>query len=70
MRASTPEWDGTTVEVKIHAADGYVADGPVVIAVPDRRREPGEGGSYSWVEDHLARLDGKETRAEYYAWLG
>jgi hypothetical protein len=28
-----------------------------------------EGRRYSWVEDHLARLDGKEARAEYYAWL-
>ena len=28
-----------------------------------------EGRRYSWVEDHLARLDGKEARGEYYAWL-
>jgi hypothetical protein len=28
-----------------------------------------EGRRYSWVEDHLARLDGKEARAQYYAWL-
>ncbi len=25
---------------------------------------------YSWLEDYLARLDGKEARGEYYAWLG
>ena len=24
---------------------------------------------YSWLEDYLARLDGKEARGEYYAWL-
>jgi hypothetical protein len=25
---------------------------------------------YSWLEDHLARLEGKEARSEYYARLG
>jgi hypothetical protein len=24
---------------------------------------------YSWIEDYLARLDGKEARRECYAWL-
>lgn len=26
-------------------------------------------GGYSWLEDYLVRLDGKEARGEYYAWL-
>lgn len=24
---------------------------------------------YSWLEDYLVRLDGKEARREYYLWL-
>jgi hypothetical protein len=36
---------------------------------PARSRGPEEGRRYSWVEDHLPRLDGKEARGEYYAWL-
>jgi hypothetical protein len=37
-----------------------------------RRREsraPRDGLRYSWLEDYLARLEGKEARGEYYAWL-
>jgi hypothetical protein len=30
-------------------------------------RPPGRGRRYSWLEDYLVRLDGKETRREYYA---
>ncbi len=28
-----------------------------------------DAGPYSWLEDHLLRLDGKEARSEYYARL-
>lgn len=28
-----------------------------------------EDHRYSWLEDHLARLEGKEARGEYYARL-
>lgn len=30
-------------------------------------RDPQPHGSYSWLEDYLVRLDGKEAREEYYA---
>jgi hypothetical protein len=40
----------------------------VIEATRAGRRETEEARSYSWIEDHLARLDGKEARAEYYAW--
>ncbi|MDQ3286288.1 MAG: hypothetical protein M3P92_11440 [Actinomycetota bacterium] len=42
---------------------GYSSSG-----VRDRRRSRGEF-HYSWLEDYLARLDGKEARREYYARL-
>jgi hypothetical protein len=35
------------------------------------QQEPNVGRAdhhYSWLEDYLARLDGKEARDEYYAW--
>jgi len=36
---------------------------------PQGSRGPEEGHSYSWVEDYLAWLEGKEARSEYYALL-
>lgn len=36
--------------------------------IRDRRRSRGNL-RYSWLEDYLARLDGKEARREYYARL-
>ena len=57
-------------------ASALVRGGRVVEATRAGRRKVDEparrlekGRRYSWVEDHLARLDGKEARAEYYAWL-
>lgn len=32
-------------------------------------RTPREDYRYSWLEDHLSRLEGKELRSEYYARL-
>lgn len=32
-------------------------------------RPSGKGRRYSWLEDYLGRLDGKEARREYYARL-
>jgi len=32
-------------------------------------RIPKTDGSYTWLEDYLVRLDGKEARDECYAWL-
>ena len=34
-----------------------------------RADEPREDRRYSWVEGYLARLEGKESREEYYARL-
>ncbi len=42
---------------------GYFATG-----VRDRRRSQGDP-RYSWLEDYLVRLDGKEARREYYSRL-
>ena len=59
MRASALVWGGRVVEAT--RAGKREVDEPV--------RGLEEGRRYSWVEDHLARLDGKEARGEYYAWL-
>ena len=32
-------------------------------------RAPQDGLGYSWLEDYLARLEGKEARGQYYAGL-
>ena len=42
---------------------GYFATG-----LRDRRRSR-EDLRYSWLEDYLSRLDGKEARQEYYSRL-
>jgi hypothetical protein len=62
---------GREVEAAARAGGRYETEEPVRIA--GRRREPRgpeEDRRYSWLEDHLSRLDGKEARGEYYAWLG
>jgi hypothetical protein len=59
VRASTLVWGGRVVEA--------TRAGKREVDEPARGLE--EGRRYSWVEDHLARLDGKEARGEYYAWL-
>jgi hypothetical protein len=33
------------------------------------RREPRARHHYSWLQDYLVRLEGKEARDERYAWL-
>lgn len=54
------------------ATDGDAAV-PTAVAVVARRREVlalrAAGDRYSWLEDYLARLEGKEARGECYAWL-
>ena len=32
-------------------------------------KEEGFGGNYSWLEEYLVRLEGKEARQEYYAYV-
>ena len=59
MRASALVWGGRVIEAT--RAGKREVDEPV--------RGLEEGRRYSWVEDHLPRLDGKEARGEYYAWL-
>ena len=51
--------DGGTVE----------AEKPVRTAAGHREESREEDRRYSWIENHLARLDGREARGEYYAWL-
>ena len=64
-----------TVESATRVAVRRESEGQVRIgaaAPAARRREPRgpeEERHYSWLEDHLARLDGKEVRGEYYARL-
>jgi len=41
---------------------------PTVIELRPSWR-PGKGRRYSWLEDYLGRLAGKEARREYYARL-
>lgn len=51
---------------------GGVAEAATRVAGAVRRRESRgleEERRYTWLRDHLARLDGKEARDEYYAWL-
>jgi hypothetical protein len=40
-----------------------------VLTIGARRREPRARHHYSWLQDYLVRLEGKEARDERYAWL-
>jgi len=33
------------------------------------KEEKGFDGDYSWLEEYLVRLEGKEARQEYYAYV-
>jgi hypothetical protein len=46
-----------------------VGSAPVVGAVGRRAGGPAEDRHYSWLEDYIATLEGKEAREEYYARL-
>jgi hypothetical protein len=65
---------GTMVEAETCTAVRREAEGPVRGGVSSSSLwlEPRgvEERRYSWLEDHLARLEGKEARGEYYARLG
>ena len=51
-------------------SEGQVRIGTASAAARGRQpRGPVEERHYSWLQDHLARLDGKEARSEYYARL-
>jgi hypothetical protein len=46
-----------------------VQEESMLLGEPRREpRGPQTHDSYSWLEDYLVRLDGKEARGEYYAW--
>ncbi len=67
-----PVRGGTMVEAATCAAARRQAEGPVRGVVSSALwLEPRglEERSYSLLEDHLARLEGKEARGEYYARL-
>ncbi len=67
-----PALGARTVESATRVAVRRESEGQVRNGAAARRREPRgpeEGRHYSWLEDHLARLDGKEVRGEYYARL-
>ena len=67
-------WDRTG-EPAARVAARRESEGQVHIgtATPEARRRqprgPAEERHYSWLQDHLARLDGKQARSEYYARL-
>ena len=56
------------IEAETRAAGRRETEEPVRTAAIGHRG-PEEHGPYSWLEDHLARLESKEARDEYYAWL-
>ncbi len=68
-----PVRGGTMVEAATCTAVRREAEGPVRGVVSSALwLEPRglEERRYSWLGDHLARLEGKEARGEYYARLG
>jgi hypothetical protein len=69
-----PVRSSITVEAPTCTTARHEAEGPVrgVVSSTTRWLEPRsmEERHYSWLEDHLARLEGKEARGEYYARLG
>ena len=58
------------VEGEAHGAGSDEPNWPAstVLTLGARRREP-RVRCYSWLQDYLARLEGKEAREECYAWL-
>ena len=67
-----PVRGGTVDEAATYTAPRRDGEGPVRGVVSSSLwLEPRglEERRYSWLEDHLARLEGKEARGEYYARL-
>jgi hypothetical protein len=60
---------GGVIAAETCAAGRRETEEPVRTAAAVGHRGPEEHGTYSWLEDHLARLESKEARDEYYAWL-
>lgn len=60
---------GGVIGAETRVAGGRETEEPVRRAAAAGHRGLEDHGRYSWIEDHLARLDGREARDEYYAWL-
>ena len=58
--------EGTALRIERSKWEGSV---PITSAPRQEPRVVRAERYYSWVEDYLARLDGKEARGEYYAGL-
>jgi hypothetical protein len=57
------------VERTAHGMQRIETNEPMRSGVRRESRAPRDSLGYSWLEDYLARLEGKEARREYYAWL-
>jgi hypothetical protein len=59
-----------TVERATLEAERGEPDEPLtLVARQEKPCAPRDGHGYSWLADYLARLEGKEARGGYYAWL-
>ena len=67
---SAPVQGSIAVEAARAAAGGREKEESVRVVAGGRRVRGSEERRYTWLQDHLARLEGREARAEYYAWLG
>jgi hypothetical protein len=57
--------EGTALRI-----EGSEQEGSMLITAPQQNpRVVRADHRYSWLEDYLARLDGKAARGKYYAWL-
>jgi hypothetical protein len=57
------------VERTAHGMQRIETNEPMRSGVRRESRAPRDSLGYSWLEDYLARLEGREARGEYYAWL-
>lgn len=75
MKVGAPASGDRTGESATRVAVRGESEGQVRIgtaSTPARGRQPrspAEERHYSWLQDHLGRLDGKEARSEYYVRL-
>jgi hypothetical protein len=74
VRIGAPMRGGTVLEAATCTAVRGEAEGPVRSGVSSSalwlEARGLEERRYSWLGDHLERLEGKEARGEYYARLG
>jgi hypothetical protein len=57
--------EGATLEIERDEPNGSMPRA----ARQRESRVPRDGHGYSWLEDYLVRLEGKEARGEYYVSL-